>query len=104
MKTSITNIFERIESTTCQTSGIKNGRIETRMEGRISQDDFHELMVYVGRLEAGLRFYNNRNHWMPLAKDSEGLHTSLVAMQGDGEQHGWRVAEDTLAPQPKHGE
>jgi len=45
-------------------------------------------------LMEALRFYATKVHWMA---DSEGaLRTHLVAMKGDGEQHGWRVAEDAI--------
>lgn len=45
-------------------------------------------------LKDALKFYSRHEHWMEIAPDS--LRTSFVAMQGDGDQHGWRVAEDAL--------
>ena len=48
--------------------------------------------------ENALKFYARHEHWMSIAED--GLRREFVAMAGDGEQHGWLIAEKILA---KHG-
>jgi hypothetical protein len=69
-------------------------------DDKVAAEMHHKLANHYAaenrRLREALGFYARREHWMEIAPDS--LLTSLVAMQGDGEQHGWRVAEDALNP------
>lgn len=55
------------------------------------------LIVENQRLRGALEFYARHEHWMALGSGVDSLRTSLVAMSGDGIQHGWRVAEDALS-------
>lgn len=52
------------------------------------------LQADIARLQAALKFYANRIHWMGLAGDSE-LQTVLIAGKL-WDMNGWAVAEDAL--------
>lgn len=88
--------IQRIQNSMCPTTGLVDGDIYTRTEGRISEADLHTLISAIHRAESALGFYARHEHWMALTSDADALRTVLVAMQGAGEQHGWRVAEDAL--------
>lgn len=50
----------------------------------------------IERLRKALDFYARHEHWMAQTDHADDLSRVLTAMQGDDEQHGWRVAEDAL--------
>ncbi len=56
----------------------------------------NELFYRLHEYESALRFYARHVNWMATTEDPEALRRVLVAMSGDGEQHGWRVAENIL--------
>jgi len=57
----------------------------------ISDRDVEEN-VPLGRVKRALEFYARHEHWMGHTEDDD-LRRVLSAMQGDGKQDGWHVAE-----------
>lgn len=55
-----------------------------------------EIRIERDRYREALGFYARHEHWMELTSDSD-VRRLLVAMQGDGVQNGWLVAEKALS-------
>lgn len=55
--------------------------------------DRREEIVPLERIKHAIDFYARHEHWMGQTEDDD-LHRVLTAMQGEGKQDGWRVAED----------